>query len=235
MSNKNLSIPEEFAFDQLAIDNALSNPTLLNYLAEVGYVEDRLTAGRSLLQRAMDLHRQQGSEYGDQHGATDAKGAAWDAANKAYLTQVKLARMAVKNRGDRDRLKLDGDRKQNFAEWRDQVEAFYAPTLKEVALQTRLLEVNLTLAKLTAAYDLVKAVDAARQSQATERGEAQDATDNRDAALDELRDWMSDYLVAAHVALEDHPQLLEALGILARTTPAARSQPKPTAAVAPAA
>jgi hypothetical protein len=235
VSNKNLSIPEEFAFDQLAIDNALANPTLLNYLAEVGYVEDRLKAGRSLLQQAMDLHQQQGGEYGDQHGATDAKGAAWDAANKAYLTQLKLARIAVKNRGDRDRLKLDGDRKQKFAEWRDQVEAFYSNALKDAALQTRLLEVNLTLAKLTAAYDLVKAVDAARQSQSTERGEAQDATDNRDAALDELRDWMSDYIAAAHVALEDHPQLLEVLGILARSTPAAHSQPKPTEAATPAA
>jgi len=235
VSNKNLSIPEEFAFDQLAIDNALSNPTLLNYLAEVGYVEDRLKAGRALLQRAMDLHRQQGSERGDQHSATDAKGAAWDEANKAYMTQIKLARIAIKDRGQRDRLKLDGDRKQKFAEWRDQVEAFYFNVLKDEALQARLLEVNVTVDKLAAAYELVKAAYAAHQSQATEHGEAQDATDARDAALDELRDWMSDYLAAAHVALEERPQLLEVLGILARSTPAARSTPKPTEAATPAA
>ena len=53
--------------------------------------------------------------------------------------------------------------------------------------------------------------------QEKEKGEAQAATKARDAAIDELQDWLSDYLAIAKVALEDNPQLLEGLGVLVRS------------------
>ena len=50
-----------------------------------------------------------------------------------------------------------------------------------------------------------------------EKGEAQAATKRRDAALDAMQDWLSDYLAIAKVALEEEPQLLEGLGVLQRS------------------
>lgn len=71
----------------------------------------------------------------------------------------------------------------------------------------------------------VKAVEAANLVQEKEKGEAQAATQKRDVAIDELQDWLSDYLAIflwkgfanAKIALEENPQLLEGLGILQRT------------------
>ena len=53
--------------------------------------------------------------------------------------------------------------------------------------------------------------------QEKEKGEAQAATQKRDAALDAMQDWLSDYLAIAKVALEEEPQLLEGLGMLQRS------------------
>ncbi|MEL6606343.1 MAG: hypothetical protein AAFP20_24355 [Cyanobacteria bacterium J06614_10] len=47
--------------------------------------------------------------------------------------------------------------------------------------------------------------------------EAQAATQKRDAALDELQDWLSDFLAIAKIALEDDPQKLESLGVFVRS------------------
>lgn len=80
---------------------------------------------------------------------------------------------------------------------------------------SKLAEEGITPAKLTAGKALVDSVEALSVAQAKERGEAQDATQARDTALDELDEWMSDFLAIAHVALEDQPQLLEKLGIIA--------------------
>ena len=222
------NIPAELDFYQLALDNALDNSVIQTHLDDVGYVADRLKAGRAKLLAVQDLYHGQRGEYGQRRDATDGKSTAVDAANQAYLPQLKLARIVIKNPGDRGLLKLDGDRKEKWSDWRDQVESFYTNILKRPDLQTRLLDVNLTVAKLTAAHNLVEAAFAARDTQSTEYAEAQNATEARDAALDDLRDWMSDYLAAARVALEDQPQLLEALGILVRSNGASHASPTPS-------
>ena len=79
-----------------------------------------------------------------------------------------------------------------------------------------LKEFGVTEQKLKAGLAEVKALEAANLAQEKEKGEAQAATQKRDAAMDELQDWLSDYLGIAKIALEENPQLLEGLGILQR-------------------
>ena len=72
--------------------------------------------------------------------------------------------------------------------------------------------IRYTQAKLEAEAALVEAVVAASAAQDKERGEAQEATQLRDAKLDELDRWVSDYKAIATVALDELPQRLEQLG-----------------------
>ena len=195
-------------------------------LAEVGYDEARLAAGKALLTRARALDKQQNGETGDQVNATSAKDAAWQQADDVYMKQVKLARIAVKKPGDCGKLMLEGDRKRKFAGWVEQAGAFYTHAF-EPDILAQLATVNLSETKLQKGKALTDAVIAAHEAQATAIGDKENATDERDQAFDDLAAWMSDYLAAARVALEEHPQWLEKLGVLARTTPKAKPAANP--------
>ncbi|GAA4274702.1 hypothetical protein U6A24_09055 [Aquimarina gracilis] len=55
-------------------------------------------------------------------------------------------------------------------------------------------------------------VEKARAKYLKEVGESQDVTKQKDAAFAKIDDWMRDFYVVANIALEDQPQLMEALG-----------------------
>jgi hypothetical protein len=60
----------------------------------------------------------------------------------------------------------------------------------------------------------VEEVENLHIKQLSEKSAAQQATQKRDEAFDELCDWYSDFRGIARIALYDDPQLLEALGIV---------------------
>jgi hypothetical protein len=218
MADVHLNIDEYLQRAQVAIDNALANADVLGYLADYGYTAERIQAGQTLYRRALELQQKQKAEYGDQFAATDALRAAWDKASAIYIQHIKVARVALKGeRGAAQELDLDGTRKQSLGGWLAQARQFYAAILANETIQAKLAEFGLTVAKLQAGQAQVLTVESMNLAQEKEVGEAQDATQARDAALDELAEWMSDYVAIARVALEPQPQLLEKLDILARS------------------
>ena len=78
----------------------------------------------------------------------------------------------------------------------------------------------------------ITAYDTANQGQEAAKGAAQQATREQDSALQALNTWTSQYLKIARVALRGKSQLLEKLGVLARTskTAAQRAPPKKASA-----
>ncbi|MEM8505804.1 MAG: hypothetical protein AAF716_21955 [Cyanobacteria bacterium P01_D01_bin.1] len=202
---------------QLAIDNSLNNPKILGYVKDFGYSTERIQKGKALYNSAMTAQLAQTAEAGGQISASQAVGEAWAKAKKTYMRLVKVARVALKqNAGAAAQLALGGRRKGSLSGWLAQANQFYKNALSDKAILSALKEFGITEAKLKAGLNEVKAVEAANLVQEKEKGEAQAATQKRDKALDELQDWLSDYLAIAKVALEEDPQLLEGLGVLQR-------------------
>ncbi len=79
-------------------------------------------------------------------------------------------------------------------------------------MQQTLLSLKVTEADVTAGLAQVKAVENARAAYLREVGESQDATQQKDAAFEKMDVWMQEFYGIADIALEDQPQLMEALG-----------------------
>ncbi|MGB3788039.1 MAG: hypothetical protein WA949_08515 [Phormidesmis sp.] len=215
---KDFSIDTLLSDAQLAIDNALNNPTILEYLADFGYTKAKIQQGKQLYSAAAATQLTQQSEAGGQISATTDVNEAWETAKKSYMRFLKVAHVAFKrNSGVATQLDLDGTRKKSLSGWMAQANQFYKNALGDKAVLLELKEFGITDQKLKAGLAELAVIEQANLVQEKEKGEAQSATQKRDAALDELQDWLSDYLAIAKVALEEDPQLLEGLGVLARS------------------
>ena len=68
---------------QVAVDNALKGPKILEALTAYGYDETKITAGKTLYEEVSALVTLQKKEYGEQYEATEAVNSSWETADRA--------------------------------------------------------------------------------------------------------------------------------------------------------
>lgn len=212
MSRLRLNIDEFLTRSGVALTNAQGTPEILAALEQFGYNAARLQEGAALLEQAQALTAVQKKEYGDQFAATEALAQARDQADALYGVHRKLAALALKNDPQRRHaLGLDQSVKQTFAGWLAQATIFYTNLLADAATVTALGRYNINQAALQQAQTFVQQATELNAAQEKEKGEAQQATKVRDAALDALDEWMVEFKQVAQIALAGSPQQLEAL------------------------
>jgi len=212
-NKKHSSIAERLLAAQLAIDNALKIPKILDELTAYGYNAERISAGRRLYEEASELVTIQKKEYGEQYEATDDVNSAWETADEAYMNTLKIARIAMRaNVSAQNALALNGIRKNSLSGWLEQTDVFYRNLLADPDMIAAMGNFGYNKEKLDAEKVLVDAVADANLIQEKEKGEALDATATRDAKIDEMDKWMADFKQIALIALADNPKWLEKLG-----------------------
>jgi hypothetical protein len=215
MSKPKNSLADRLLAAHVAITNATTDDEVKALIAVFGYDETRMTAGTSLLEAANQLQQVQQKEYGDQFQATDAFKTMWAQADADYMRFVKIARIALKeDHAAFQKLALSGIRKNSFSGWMAQAKQFYLNALDDPAVIAKMGEFGMTQEKLETGKSLLEQTEQANATQKKEKGEAQQATLNRDKAVDDLEAWLSDFIAITRIALEDKPQLLEKLGIV---------------------
>lgn len=199
---------------RLALNNALDNPEILAELRRFGYGEERLEEGRSLLAEAEELVDRQKVEYGEQYEATAVFKEAQQMADEVYSLTLKVARVAFKgNQKARNALVLDGRRQRSISGWVGQARTFYNNLLDQPDLLERMATFGYDQGKLEEERARLERVANLNDRQESEKGEAQEASQKRDAALDALDEWLADFTEIAEVALVASPQRLEQLGL----------------------
>jgi len=212
----NASIPERLNQYDLMISNALEDADIAAKLAIYLYTQERILEGKGKLDVTKELNERQRKEYGEQYEASEEVGKARKAVEKSYMDSLEIARIAFRaNTSARTALCLEGRRKETLGAWLDQVTAFYNGVLGNPDWIAAMGNFGYTAEKLQTEKALVDAVLAARHKQKIETGEAQAATEERDAKMEEIDDWIADFRKIAVIALKDNPQWLEKLGIKA--------------------
>jgi hypothetical protein len=206
------SLSNFFTQATVLLTNAQEHPDIAAALEAYGYDAATLAEGQALLDTARDLYDAQIREYGEQHAATQAFVDASEAADKVYGDHRRLAKLAFKNDAQRQTdLHLNERKPQAFNPWYQQARHFYTALLADSEAQTALARFNVTADDLSAAQAQVEGVASLKNAQEQEKGEAQEATQERNAAIEALDNWLADFRVVARIALEDDPQLMEAL------------------------
>ena len=213
--NQYVSAEELIAKIKIAFTNA-KEPEILPELETVGITEAMLDAHLAEITNLEELSQIQKREYGEQYAETDRFNLKKAEIDALFTRHRNLAKIAFK--GDRQAnttLGIDAGRKQAFAAWFQQVSNFYAQILANPDFKTKAETVNIKEADIIAMQTSLQEVSEIKNSQRKELGEAQKATDTRDAAIDVLYPKYTQLIAFAKVLFPDN-QTLEKLGVIVK-------------------
>ncbi|MFC6268463.1 hypothetical protein [Frigoriflavimonas asaccharolytica] len=213
--NQYISAEQLITKMKIAFTNA-KEPEILPELETVGIDQKNLDDYLTEITNLEQLSQQQIKEYGEQYAETDKFNAKRAEIDNLYTRHRNLAKIVFKDdRQANTTLGIDAGRKQAFAAWYQQVSNFYAQLLANADFKTKAEAVNIKDTDITAMQTALQEVSALKESQKKELGEAQKATETRDAAIDMLYPKYTELIAFAKVLFPDD-QTLEKMGIVVK-------------------
>ena len=204
------SLSQQIAAAQTAINNATEQRTIQKKLNAYGFNAKRMQEGKALLNQAILLQHEKNNCYGEKQELARELRTQLQETRQAFSHHVATVRLAFRN--DPSTLaKFQVNRvatKQN--EWQAQARYFYT---KAAGYAEVLAGYQLPQSELAQNQASVEALMALRNRRLQLKGEAEEATRTRDLGMQALRRWMREFYSIARLALQDSPQLLEALGV----------------------
>jgi hypothetical protein len=212
---KNPTIEYHLRFARQVLSNAKASKAIKEAMDLFGYDDEKMQEGENLYETANQLYIDQIRESGEKIGATQDVRDAYEQASKVYMVHVTLARIAFRNSRDLYvALQLNGSRQKSYDKWLGQAEAFYSIALDKPEVQRGMALMKIDRKKLKEGQDLINKFRQTLHQRGLETGDAQRATLMRDEAVQEMNQWISDYLTISRIALDENPQELEKLGVV---------------------
>jgi hypothetical protein len=211
-SRPNFSEAQLLENHRVALQNVETQPTVAATMAELGYESAKLLEGKALLElarQAVDFAVKEGHETTEAYEQFDTLRTQLD---NTYVMHRKKAKVVFRDDAlTRQKLAIDGTLSRAYIKWIETVKKFYTEAAVET-VAAQLSHLKISQADLTAAQSTIASLEAARATYLKEKGESQDATQRKSTAIDNINDWMARFYAVARIALDDSPQLLEALG-----------------------
>jgi len=211
-------INEIIARSKLLINNSLNDENIKQTVGLFGYTEPKLTTGKTLLETVEMLQQSQSKEYGEQYQAKSDLETKHKQTHGDYMDLLTICRIALRNDvGAQQGLGLNQTRKASYSGWLAQSLLFCNNLITNPDYTLKLEEFGQNIEKIQAIKKAILETQMLNEKYNNEKGEAQQATKDRDQKIDELNQWVSDYTKIVRIALKKRPQLLEKLGIMVRS------------------
>lgn len=202
---------------RVALENASTQPEIAKQLTEIGYTPDVIQVGKDKYSTAMHAYNENKREDDETSEARQKFLNLKDLILGTYTIHRKKSKVIFKNDSlTLGKLALTGSMPEAYVEVVDTISKFYSTALSDNSIIDKLRMLAITPEQLQEASNNIKEMEKSRADYLREVGESQDATKIKDAALLDLSHWMSNFYAVAKIALEDRPQLLEALGLSVR-------------------
>jgi hypothetical protein len=194
------------------------NEEIAPYLAQYGIDAAYLDEGEELYRETMRLVDLQKQEYKEERTAFDIYYAQKDEVEKMFKKTRDLVRALCRNDPDlQSRLNFSPLSGRRIHDWIQTGIEFYNGVLLESSILEKLAKFNITTEQLRGQKQELENLLHLRTQTALEKGQAQEATRQRNQKLEELEDYCNVLKTVAAIALADRPQLMESLGVLVRS------------------
>lgn len=198
---------------RVALNNASAQPVVAKLMAELGYNAKKIEEGKKLLAATRSAFDSNRTEDDETLAAYASFTAIKEELHEVYRLHRKKAKVVFRKEAViAENLNITGSMPEAYVKWLEEVKRFYSVALADKAIQAKLAMLKLTPQELNQANTLIAKLESARGEYLKEKGESQEATKIKNDAFEKIDEWMSEFYAVARIALENSPQLLEALG-----------------------
>lgn len=114
-------------------------------------------------------------------------------------------------------LAIDGSLSAAYVKALQEIKTFYEQAQSHSEAKPLLEKFKIDKTAVDAQEAQIQQVESLRNKYEKEKGENQDATQQKNKAFTELSDWVKEFYAVAQIVLDDRPQLLESIGKFVRT------------------
>lgn len=202
---------------RIAFENSSHQPVIKAQVALFGYTEEKLDEGWQLFQSTQKVwqsNQQEDTETSDAYRTFDRLFKEQEASYSFDRKKLKAA--FIWEPGALKKLGVTGEKPRAYLEVMDLMRVCYSTLQNDSSLQNKAAQMHISTEYINESLARIEAIQQARTNYLRETTESQAATELKDQAFAKLDRWMREYLAVARIALEEQPQLLEALGLLVR-------------------
>ena len=193
-------------------ENVKKDTVLAAELAEYGYNAAAIAQGEALYNNFVQKYDTNKTETAQETTAYAVFSNAFETTAAIYKTDRKKAKIVFKNQPDVLRnLQLNKPLLERNALVIDTMRLFYDMLHNNTELLNALQRLKITTDHVNQQLANVINVQTVYAAYVQEKGESQQATQDKNKAFDEVSKWVSEFYSVAKIALEDKPQLLESI------------------------